>query len=357
MAARFWVAQPISAIADNGSGNCRCTVSSTTGMTTGDTRTFFGVTGTTGLNGARTITVIDATHLDVSAVAFVATGTGSIYGAWDSSNTNNWVSTSGGTNYGQTVPGTADTATFDANSGGGTVTPSSTAISLTSLTFGAFTNGTLDFSVNNPNVTISTLFSGTSAGTVTRALKMGGGVWTFGGGTSAQWNFVTTSGLSFTVGSSSIVWLPANTASSFFGGGLTWGALTINANASTPSSMYQIEPGNSVNNTFASLTVNAPAVVRIRSGATQTFSGGITVNGSSFSNMVTFLTDGVSNAAGTMAVGATSNVAYTAWYGITGATNAINATNSVSIGNVSSGTGTLSITAPSGSGVVGVIGS
>lgn len=67
-------AMTVSAIASNGSGGSRLTVNSTADATTGE-KWFFNVTGTTGINGSRAITKIDATHVDV-AVAFVGTGTG-----------------------------------------------------------------------------------------------------------------------------------------------------------------------------------------------------------------------------------------------------------------------------------------
>jgi hypothetical protein len=73
----------VSAIASNGSGGSRLTVNSSANATTGEVW-FFNVTGTTGINGEQTITVIDSTHVDVS-VAFVGTGIGyaSVPGALD----------------------------------------------------------------------------------------------------------------------------------------------------------------------------------------------------------------------------------------------------------------------------------
>ena len=277
-------------------------------------------------------------------------------GNFDNTNTASWASASGGTTgtcaaTGGIPKNTADFAIFDGSSGGGTVTvcgaasancPSASgSLNISGITFGAFT-GTLDFATNNPAVTLSTTFSGT--GTGTRTLSMGNGVWTFGGGASAQWNFITTTNLTLNINSSTIVWQPAATALTFFGGAKTWGALTINANSSNPNTVYQFEPGNSANNTFASLTVNAPANLSFRAGATQTFTGGITVLGGSLSNMVGFFGDGVSTTGATVAVGAVSNVAYTVWRSITGATSAINATNSINLGTAS--LGTLSVTVP-----------
>jgi hypothetical protein len=151
-AARFWVPQPISALANNGSGATRATVASTTGMTTGDSRFFFNVTGTTALTGFQTITVIDSSHIDIAATSFVATGTGSINGMWDANNTDNWVTSTGNTNYGQTVPGSADAVTLDGNSGTGTIrlaTSIGGSNALGQLTGQAYT-GTFDTATNGP---------------------------------------------------------------------------------------------------------------------------------------------------------------------------------------------------------------
>lgn len=229
MAARFWVTQPVSgAIVSVASApQIRLTVSSTTGMTTGDVRTVFGVGGTTEANGTWTITVIDATHIDLQGTTFtnVYTSGGSVNGKWDATNTNNWVTTSGGTNYGQTVPGSSDTATFDGSSGGGTVTPNTT-INIQSLTTGAFT-GTLDFSANNNNVTLSTStgFAGSGAGT--RTINLGNGTWTLSS-TGAAWDFTTTTGLTFNANSSTISFSAGTPgARTFTPGGKTFNTVTV----------------------------------------------------------------------------------------------------------------------------------
>lgn len=64
-------AQAITGAANNGSGEVRLTVASTSGWTTGDTKTISGVAGTTEANGTWTITVVDATHIDLTAVSYV----------------------------------------------------------------------------------------------------------------------------------------------------------------------------------------------------------------------------------------------------------------------------------------------
>lgn len=56
----------ITNVADNGSGNPRLTVSSTTGFTTGQLVNVGSVTGSTGVNGGNaSITVVDGTHFDL----------------------------------------------------------------------------------------------------------------------------------------------------------------------------------------------------------------------------------------------------------------------------------------------------
>src|SRR5687767_4143911 len=85
-------------------------------------------------------------------------------GTWNNTNTTNWSATSNGAG-GASIPGTGDTATFDASSGGGTVTVDSpnaaNSVTVQSITCGAFT-GTLDFSANNNNVTLSSNSTGLS---------------------------------------------------------------------------------------------------------------------------------------------------------------------------------------------------
>jgi hypothetical protein len=60
----------ISGAADNGAGLIRLTVSSTTGWTTGDSKTISAVVGTTEANGTWLITVVDGTHIDLQGSTF-----------------------------------------------------------------------------------------------------------------------------------------------------------------------------------------------------------------------------------------------------------------------------------------------
>jgi hypothetical protein len=119
-------------------------------------------------------------------------------GTWDNSTTTHWSSSSGGGGSAG-VPGSADTVTFDANSGGGTVTPNYD-FTVISITMGAFT-GILDFSANNNSPTMAT-FSCTGSGV--RTLNMGSGTWTLTGNAATIWNMTSTTNLTMNKGSSII---------------------------------------------------------------------------------------------------------------------------------------------------------
>lgn len=193
-------------------------------------------------------------------------------GTWDSSTTTHWAAGTGGAG-GQSVPGTSDTVTFDGASGGGTVTVNTT-VTVQSLTCGAHT-GTLDFSANNNDVTLSAganAFNG--SGTGTRTLNLGNGTWTLNGN-SASWNLNTTTNLTFNANSSNIV-LSGNTTTSktFTGGSVTYATVTLGPNIS--SGGYTLNGAT----TIATLIISAPSRVVFNSGNTTTITT-LTCNGSS----------------------------------------------------------------------------
>lgn len=68
-------AATVTGAADNGSGEIRLTVSSTSGWSTGDYKTVDSVGGTTEANGTWQITVIDGTHIDLDGSTFANTYT------------------------------------------------------------------------------------------------------------------------------------------------------------------------------------------------------------------------------------------------------------------------------------------
>ena len=150
-------------------------------------------------------------------------------GTWDASATTHWATASGIT-AGASVPGAADTVTFDGSSGGGTVTVNTT-VTVTSLTMGAFT-GTLDFDPNDNNVTISSTNTGlTLTGTATRTLNMGGGTWTFTGANGGL-DATTQTNLTFTASGTTIVYAGSGQTAtrSLIISGATIGTFTVSAN-------------------------------------------------------------------------------------------------------------------------------
>lgn len=118
-------------------------------------------------------------------------------GNWDAATTTHWSATSGGGG-GASVPGSGDTVTLDASSGGGTVTITTT-VNVISITMGAFT-GTLDG--NGQNVTLQTF---NCSGTGTRTLTMGNGTWTITGNNGTVWTTNTTTNLTFNRGNAVVL--------------------------------------------------------------------------------------------------------------------------------------------------------
>ncbi|RWO90927.1 hypothetical protein [Mesorhizobium sp.] len=190
-------------------------------------------------------------------------------GTWDASDTTHWAATSGGAG-GQSVPGSADTVTFDANSGGGIVTVNTT-VTVISIACGAFT-GTLDFSINNNNVTLSgagNAFNG--GGTGVRTIKLGNGTWNFtttATGGANLWTIGTTTNLTFDAGSSVIhfsgdaVPSAGNGLRVFSGGNLTYATIQIAAQ----SNGARFSLGGA--NTIGTLTVAGPNEIAIAANQT-----------------------------------------------------------------------------------------
>lgn len=141
-------------------------------------------------------------------------------GDWDATTTTHWSATSGGVG-GASVPSSSDQVNFDANSGGGTVTPNYNinVLVLRMLTF----NGTIDFSINNNSPTIDS-FQGN--GTATRTLKMGSGTWYFPAN-GIVWSLDTPTNFTLDAGTSTIKCMNTmnNSSIAFYGGGLTYNNL------------------------------------------------------------------------------------------------------------------------------------
>ncbi|MGY4472847.1 hypothetical protein [Bradyrhizobium sp. USDA 3364] len=182
-------------------------------------------------------------------------------GTWDSSTTTNWAASSNGTG-GQSVPGSADFVTFDALSGGGTVTLNfGGTITLQAIAMGAFT-GTWDNSVNNNNVTCSnTSQTFNISGSGARTIKLGSATYTING--NGVWNAGTTTNLTF-IGSSATIVFAGNGARTLTGGGLTYG--TISVSAGTSGGGLTISGAN----TIGTLSVSPPNYISLPTSGTNT---------------------------------------------------------------------------------------
>lgn len=266
-------------------------------------------------------------------------------GTWDASTTTNWSATSGGAG-GASAPTTGDDVTFNASSGGGTVTVDSTVngLSLLSLTAGAFT-GTLDFSVNNPSMT----FTGSSpsmnlSGTGARKYLLGSGTFTFTN-TGISFDIGTTTNLDPTSVLTAALVFNATTSISYGlnGGGRTLGSVTIQSN--TSRGPFRIFGAN----TYSSLNLAAGASVLFPSG-TSTISNAVTWTGTS-SNPILIQRDDPNSGAATISFSSGSSTLD--WGGVhditTTGSGTFVATNSLNFGRVTFDSGDSS-TAPSGGG-------
>lgn len=261
-------------------------------------------------------------------------------GAWDNATTTHWSATSGGAG-GASVPGSGDTVTFDASSGGGTVTLNfGGTITIQSLTMGAFT-GTLDNSVNNNNMTLSAATGFDCDGVGVRTLKLGTATYTISS-TNGAWNFSTTLNLTYTGNTgANIVFTGSDSANAcrVLAGGLSHGNLSFGA--PTGSGICFIQGAGS---TFASLTITAPNYVRFPTSVTTTITGALAIVGTGSSP--------VSLSSGTVQTTATVNVAsgstgqFCALRDLTFSGTTPVFTDSFDLGNVSGAT----ISGPSGGG-------
>jgi len=196
-------------------------------------------------------------------------------GTWDASDTTHWSATTGGGG-GQSVPGSADTVTFDGSSGGGTVTVNTT-VTVQSVTCGAFT-GTLDFSANNNNVTLSASAGFNGSGSGTRTINLGNGTWTISGTGAAitPWNMSSTTGLTFNANSSTISFTGTNASTrTISDGSLTYSTISIAANTGGGATVFSGSP------TIATLNITAPNAVSFGGGTTTTITNAFNWTGSS----------------------------------------------------------------------------
>lgn len=241
-------------------------------------------------------------------------------GTWDGVTTTHWAAATNAAG-GQSVPGSADTITFDFNSDlvagahtTATVTVNTTvnAQSIAMGTFGATGGavalsgiGILDFATNNNNVTLTgtNAFSGT--GTGTRTLNLGNGTWTITG-IGTVWNIITTTGLTFNANSSTLVFTATSLTARTFNGNLTYNNITVSAN--TSGGNFQFSTACTVGGTE---TINAPNVILYTSSTTHTVA---TLNVNGASSVQVFMKSSTDGTAGTISVA--SNAPTITWAGL-----------------------------------------
>jgi hypothetical protein len=268
-------------------------------------------------------------------------------GTWDSSTTTHWASSSNGTG-GASVPGASDTVTFDANSGGGTVTVNfGGTITVQSITMGAFT-GTLDFSANNNSVTLSASTGLNCSGTGTRTLNMGSGTWTFSAN-AAQLNFSTVTNLTLSAASATLSFTGSGLGTKTFSlgaGGVSISAFgTVSVAANSSGGVFSL--GNlGQSTTITTFSVSAPNYIVVPTGITLTITNALSVSGSSGSE-VAF----VSGSTATQTTVSSANNGTFTWcafrdMGFSGG-GTFTATSSFNLGNNSG----ITITAPASGGM------
>jgi hypothetical protein len=263
-------------------------------------------------------------------------------GTGNFSDTAHWSLTSGGAG-GQTVPGSGDAVIVDSHASGlngGTLTVDQ-AVNVQSIALGT-ANGTINFGSNNVAVSNFVSFSGSG----TRTINMGSGTWTITGSSATIFDVTTTTNLTATFSNATVAFAGASSNRTLAGGGQTYGAFTV-ADNSTKGPV-----GISGTNTFASITIGSGNTLSLPQTVTTTVSGALNITGTSSAPSGLISSTAGSNVA-TVSVGSASALD---WCGILGITKSgagsITATNSLDMGRNTS----VTITAPSGGGVVGVIG-
>lgn len=260
--------------------------------------------------------------------------------SWTAINTTPWAASSNGAG-GQSVPGSADTVTIDANSGAGTITVNfGSTITAQSITCGAM-GMTLDFSANNNSVTLSAATGFSNTGSGTRTVNLGNGTWTLTGNGNV-WNMTTVTNLTFNANSSTIVCTATtSSARAFIGGGKSFSTVTISGN--TSGGLFTIRGGA---NTFGTLNITAPNYVQFTQASTTIVTNAFTWTGSS-SSQIGIETDTPGSAATISVASGSPTMSWSAVREMTftgGAT--FTATSSFSLGNNNG----ITITAPSSSG-------
>jgi hypothetical protein len=280
-----------------------------------------------------------------AATCFWVGGTAS----WTTANAASWASSTGGTASSCAATGgvpknAGDVATFDGNSGGGTVTVNAN-LSIGQISAGAFT-GTLDWSANNNNLTLSVQFGISGSGT--RTINCGTGTWTFTGLTSPWWVSSTRTGLTENCSSVNIVVAPSTTTTgnlaAQFGASESLGPITITWPAASGFPLY-LDLAAASTLTIASLTITGSPQFIVSNATTLSITAAPAIAGTQ-SHLISFVNALPGN--GTQFTITTPNTATFSWcfFQNVKLTNSITATSSYDGGDNSG----FTITAPSASG-------
>lgn len=288
-----------------------------------------------------------------AATCFWVGGTGT----WSTTNTASWASSTGGTSGTCAATGgvpkqTADTATFDGSSGGGTVTVDSTMSGTTLLVLaaGAFT-GTIDWSVNFVSTANGMTFS--SAGTAVefggagsgRVFKLGSGTYNFPNG--GIFDFATVTGAGTQSLASATLVFGSTTLSSqqqLNGGGFAYGTVTVNGR--TSGQAFQL---SGTGTSIATLNLTGPLNFALSGGQSFTVTNLNSVG--TIANPILFSDGTITSSLATITTSVT-NISYTNFRGIS-FSSAVTAPNSW--GTLGANTN-LTATPPSSGGNACIIG-
>ena len=231
-------------------------------------------------------------------------------GTWSSANTTNWSATSGGAG-GASVPTSADTPIFDANSGSGIVTFTNGGVTVSVITIdnigielslgaailssGSITLTSGTFTTNNYNVTATSFSSNNSN---TRTINLGSSTVTLNG-TGGGVSFTTSTNLTFNAGTSSII-CSGSSGIVFNSGGQTFYNVSF-TNVSV-SSVSLTQEGTYNNLSFVGRTT--AGIYSVILSADQTVNGTLTLTSGSTVVMRTFVRSNVIGTARTISCAA-----------------------------------------------------
>jgi hypothetical protein len=209
-------------------------------------------------------------------------------GAWN--NSNNWSSTSGGSS-GAGIPGSADTAILDGNSGSTNIT-TDVAINVTAVTlntgftgtltlgssYGSTVSGTFTVTQGNLNTNGQTCSWGSfsSSGSITRSITLGASNITLSSSGYGPWNVGTNTGLTLSAASSTLTFTTSGLFEMQTANGQTYGTVIFSG-----ISNGQIGGGSFTN---LSVTGNASKGANFSLDNSITVTGTLTLTGNSTTN-------------------------------------------------------------------------